>query len=61
MKERPDYLKIANEYCQSVLSGEVPACRWVKLACQRQVNDLKKSQEGSFPYVFDRNAASRVC
>lgn len=61
MKERPDYLKIASEYCQSVLSGEVPACRWVKLACQRQVNDLKKLQEGNFPYIFDRNAASRVC
>lgn len=48
MKERPEYLKIANEYCQSVLSGEVPACRWVKLACH-PINSITP-----FMFALDR-------
>ena len=31
----------ATAYAQSVLAGEVPACKWVKLACERHMRDLK--------------------
>lgn len=31
----------ATAYAQSVISGEVPACKWVRLACERHMRDLK--------------------
>lgn len=33
--EFPDYTSIALSYCEMVLSGEVPACLYVKQGCQR--------------------------
>lgn len=43
---------IADEYATSVLSGEILACRWVKLACERFVADLKRND-----IYFDEAAA----
>lgn len=57
-----DYCASADEYAAKVLSGEIPACEWVKLAVQRNVRDLKRSQEDpSWPYYFDREEANRLC
>jgi phage terminase large subunit-like protein len=46
-----------------VLVGEIPACKWVRLACQRQVDDLARaeSNDPGFLYRFDLSAAERVC
>jgi phage terminase large subunit-like protein len=33
--------KIVHDYIDGVLSGEILACRWVKLAVKRHLNDLK--------------------
>lgn len=33
----------ASVYATAVVSGEVPACKWVKLAAQRHLDDLKRS------------------
>lgn len=41
-----------------MLDGTIPSCKWVKLACQRQKDDLKNGVEG---YVFDTEKAERVC
>ena len=48
-------------YCQDVLDGRIPACKWTKAACQRQLDDLdrQKSDDG-FPYVFNGDKASEV-
>lgn len=35
-----DYIGIAYQYIEDVLSGAIPACHWVKKACQRQKRDL---------------------
>jgi phage terminase large subunit-like protein len=50
-----DYAAIALGYAKDVLAGAVPACRWVRLACQRHVNDLARADacEDAFPYVFN--------
>lgn len=45
---RPEVL-----YAQKVLSGEIVACRYVKLACQRHLNDLERQDTEGFPYHFD--------
>lgn len=48
----------AEKYIQQVLSGKIHVCKWVRLACQRHVDDLKKAAKGKkYPYYFDRKAA----
>lgn len=32
--------RVVHHYINGVLSGEIVACRWVKLACERHLNDL---------------------
>jgi phage terminase large subunit-like protein len=46
----------AQRYISQVLSGEVAACKWVRLACQRQLNDLANRELG---FSFDVNRANR--
>lgn len=35
------------KYAEDVVSGRIPAARWVRLACQRQIDDLRRS--GQYP------------
>lgn len=37
-----DYPLIAHEYAESVVSGSTPACKWVRLACERHLRDLAR-------------------
>lgn len=59
--QRPDYIAIARQYAADVLAGRIPACKWVRLACERQTRDLEQAAAGTFPFRFDEKAASRVC
>ena len=56
-----DHVTKANQYIADVLDGTIPACKWVKLACQRQLNDLARQGTAEFPFRFDPAAANRVC
>ena len=47
----------SNEYIKSVLDGSIAACKWVKLACQRQVDDLADNTHG---FIFDEDRANRI-
>ena len=40
------YTDIAKKYAEQVVSGEVLACKYVKDACQRQLDDLEKKDFG---------------
>lgn len=53
-----DYVREANNYAEQVLAGRIPACRWVKLACERQLNDLGRA---GFAWHFDTAKAARIC
>lgn len=53
-----DYCAIARQYAEQVLSGEILACKWVRLACQRQLNDLQRTD---LRWHFDENRASHIC
>lgn len=37
------------------------ACRWVKAACQRHLDDLEKAKFKDYPYKFDHARASLPC
>jgi phage terminase large subunit-like protein len=52
---------IAQAYIEGVLSGAMPACKWVRLACQRPVDDLARADVGDFPFRFDVERAAHPC
>ena len=52
------YAERARRYCDGVLNGSIPACRYVVQACQRQVDDLASPPSG---YLFDEEKAARIC
>lgn len=56
-----DYVGIGLEYAQAVVKGKIVACKWVKLACKRHLDDLKASKRKAYPYYFDAAAANKVC
>lgn len=43
-----------------MVAGRVVACKWVKLACQRHLDDLAKAKKG-WAYYFDEAKANHVC
>ena len=53
-----DYVADATAYAQGVVSGEILACRWIKAACQRQLDDLERND---WEYHFDSDRAWRIC
>jgi phage terminase large subunit-like protein len=59
LNEKPDYCGDAKRYARHVVSGKIPACKWVQLACERQLRDLKQKQFGW--YFDDKRAAPRIC
>lgn len=56
-----DFVGTALEYAQAVVKGKIVACKWVKLACKKHLDDLKASRRKAFPYYFDPDAANKVC
>jgi phage terminase large subunit-like protein len=62
--ERPlgYYVDAAVDYAQGVLDGKIPACKWVKAACRRQLDDLDKYKSSSaYPYKWDISKAEHIC
>ena len=55
------YVEAALGYARAVVVGEIPACKWTILACQRQLDDLDREVSDDWPWVFDLEAADRVC
>lgn len=55
------YVEAAQRYMTAVVSGAVPACKWTKLAIERQRQDLQRPLSADWPYVFDPELAERPC
>ncbi len=55
------YVEAALGYARAVVAGEIPACKWTRLACQRQLDDLGRETGDGWPYVFDPDRAARPC
>lgn len=56
-----NYAAIALEYARAVVSGEIPAGKYVKAACQRHLDDLDWQDDEAFKFRFDEKAANRAC
>ena len=46
-------------YAQKVLAGEIVTGKWIKLACQRFIDDLAKQEDPNFRWRFDEGSATR--
>ena len=51
------YVKRAQQYVDDVLSGKKPACKWVRLACERHNRDLANN----WIYEYNHELANRAC
>jgi phage terminase large subunit-like protein len=57
----PDYVERGLTYARNVVSGTIPACKWVKLACQRQLDDLERWKDDGSPFVWRPDKGNKVC
>jgi len=55
------HVDAGNHYAREVVAGKLPACKWVRLACQRHLDDLASSKSSNYPFRFDAKAAEKVC
>jgi phage terminase large subunit-like protein len=55
------FATVCNRYARDIVSEKLIACKWVRAACQRHLNDLAKSSAADYPYRFDAARAGRVC
>ena len=55
------YVEAAQTYAQQVVAGEIPACKWTRLACQRQLDDLVRPASEEWKFTFDIERAERPC
>jgi phage terminase large subunit-like protein len=60
-REPGGYYAAALEYADAVRSGRIDACRYVRLACERQLADELAEERGEFPYHFDVARAEEIC
>ena len=51
--QRHSYASVAKRYAEQVVAGDIPACRWVRLACQRQLDDLSRLKGKASAYRFN--------
>jgi phage terminase large subunit-like protein len=49
----------AEAYIRDIRAGKIAACKWVKLAVERRVADLRRAGTKNFPYRFEPAYAQR--
>jgi phage terminase large subunit-like protein len=53
-------VKAGEDYARRVISGKIPACKWIKLLCQKHLDDKASSKAPDYPFAFDPAKAERV-
>jgi phage terminase large subunit-like protein len=51
----------AERYAKDVIAGKVVACKWIKLACKKHIDDIRASKKKDYPFYYDADAGDRVC
>lgn len=61
--KRPPHPHVAKaqRYIREVLAAKIPACEWVKRACRRHREDMKRSRQKAYPFKFDGARAEKAC
>lgn len=55
------HVALSEGYVADVLSGDVLAGKWIRLACERHRRDLERVKSKDWPYKFDADKAEKVC
>lgn len=55
------YVRMAVKYADDVVSGKIPACKWVIAACLRQQDDRKRALKKGAPIVWRPEKAEHIC
>lgn len=55
-----NYAAIARQYAQAVVGGDIAACKWVRLACQRQLDDLHRFKGKDSPCRFNPKLTDKL-
>jgi phage terminase large subunit-like protein len=55
------HVAAALAYAEGVRSGKILACKWIKLACVRHLEDYKRSKRADYPFKFDKDEAEKRC
>jgi phage terminase large subunit-like protein len=53
------YSQRAQGYIDDILAGRIPSCRWTKLACERAMRDMARTDD-AWPYAFVPEKAQRA-
>lgn len=62
MVEHLEHVERALAYAREVVQGRILACKWVKAACQRQIDDLARAErDPDWPYYWAPERAERWC
>lgn len=56
-----DYEAIAHGYMRDVLERRIVTCEYTKLACERQLKDLGREGDTTWPFAWDARKGARVC
>lgn len=56
-----DYPAVAEQYARDVIAGTIPSGKYIRLACQRHMDDLAWQDDDTFAYRFDAKAATKAC
>lgn len=56
------HVRAGLNYARAIVAKKIPAGKFTRLACERQINDLRRSiSDPDYPFVFDPKAAERPC
>jgi phage terminase large subunit-like protein len=53
------HAEVATQYARDVVSGKIPNCKWIILACKTHLINLKRQHEHDYPYRFDVTKANK--
>ena len=55
------YSGVSEAYARDVVAGRIPAGKYIRLACQRHLDDLEWQNDDGFKFRFDPKKGARVC
>tara|TARA_R110002012_G_scaffold101777_5_gene241155 strand:- start:2040 stop:3728 length:1689 start_codon:yes stop_codon:yes gene_type:complete len=61
MANAREYSVLAAQYAKDVISGKIAACKWIRLACQRHLDNLDWQDDDTYKYRFDEDAGIKAC
>lgn len=57
-----DYAGLGERYARDVVAGNIVACKWVKRACKRHLDDLERAEnDPNWGFYFDAERADDPC